>query len=91
MSTVAYNPYKNAQEQFDKVAAVLGLDSGTCSFLRQPMYETHFTIPVKMMMDQLKHSKPSVSDTTMLGDQPRAEFAFTPMKQPIPLGHFLCG
>src|SRR5690554_1173563 len=48
MSTVAYNPYKNAQEQFDKVAAVLGLDSGTCSFLRQPMYETHFTIPVKM-------------------------------------------
>ncbi|MCL2080291.1 MAG: Glu/Leu/Phe/Val dehydrogenase [Oscillospiraceae bacterium] len=48
MSAENYNPYENAQTQFDNVAGGLGLDSGTLALLRQPMYETHFTIPVKM-------------------------------------------
>jgi glutamate dehydrogenase (NAD(P)+) len=48
MSEVVYNPFENAQTQFDGVAASLGLDSGTCELLRQPMKEFHFTIPVKM-------------------------------------------
>jgi len=47
MST-AYNPYENAQKQFDGVAEILGLDSGMRELLRQPMKELHFTIPVKM-------------------------------------------
>jgi len=47
MSTT-YNPYHNAQAQFDGVAKLLNLDSGMSSFLRQPMKELHFTIPVKM-------------------------------------------
>jgi len=48
MSKVEYNPYENAQIQFDNVAQSLNLDSGMKEFLRQPMLETHFTIPVKM-------------------------------------------
>jgi len=48
MAKVKYNPYKNAQTQFDNVAESLGLDQGMRDFLRQPMMETHFTIPVKM-------------------------------------------
>ena len=48
MSTTAYNPFENAQIQFDSVAEILGLDSGMRELLRQPMLETHFTIPVKM-------------------------------------------
>ena len=48
MSATNYNPYENAQAQFDKVAAMLGLDNGTCELLRQPQQEVHFTIPVKM-------------------------------------------
>ncbi|NLC07739.1 MAG: Glu/Leu/Phe/Val dehydrogenase [Syntrophomonadaceae bacterium] len=48
MSESAYNPYKNAQAQFDKVASIIGLDEGTREFLRQPMREYHFTIPVQM-------------------------------------------
>lgn len=48
MSTVPYNPFENAQAQFDSVAAMLDLDSGTRELLRQPMKEFHFTIPVKM-------------------------------------------
>lgn len=44
----AYNPFQNAQIQFDGVAEILGLDSGTRALLRQPMKETHFTVPVKM-------------------------------------------
>ena len=48
MSNQTYNPFKNAQAQFDNVAEMLELDSGIREFLRQPMYETHFTIPVKM-------------------------------------------
>lgn len=46
MST--YNPYENAQIQFDQVADTLDLDQGTRQLLRQPMKEMHFTIPVKM-------------------------------------------
>jgi glutamate dehydrogenase len=48
MSTSTYNPYETAQAQFDKVAALIELDSATCEFLRQPMREYHMTIPVRM-------------------------------------------
>ena len=48
MSESAYNPYKNAQAQFDKVASIIGLDEATRELLRQPMREYHFTIPVQM-------------------------------------------
>jgi len=48
MAEKNYNPYENAQIQFDNVAELLGLDPGIREFLRQPMLETHFTIPVKM-------------------------------------------
>jgi glutamate dehydrogenase (NAD(P)+) len=37
-----------AQRQFDGVAEKLGLDSGTREFLRVPMREYHFSIPVHM-------------------------------------------
>ncbi|MCL2509255.1 MAG: Glu/Leu/Phe/Val dehydrogenase [Oscillospiraceae bacterium] len=43
-----YNPFENAQRQFDGAAEFLGLDSGTKALLRQPMKELHFTVPVKM-------------------------------------------
>ena len=46
--SATYNPYENAQKQFDGVAEILGLDSGMRELLRQPMKEVHFTIPVKM-------------------------------------------
>ncbi len=48
MANQAYNPFENAQAQFDKVAEILELDNGTRELLRQPMKEAHFTIPVKM-------------------------------------------
>ena len=48
MSAANYNPYENAQIQFDNVAELLELEPGMREFLRQPMLETHFTIPVKM-------------------------------------------
>ena len=48
MANTGYNPFENAQAQFDKVAAYLKLDSGMREFLRQPQKELHFTIPVKM-------------------------------------------
>lgn len=48
MSEKAYNPFESAQEQFDKAAELLNLDSGIRELLRQPMKEIHFTIPVKM-------------------------------------------
>ncbi|MDL2237394.1 Glu/Leu/Phe/Val dehydrogenase [Christensenellaceae bacterium OttesenSCG-928-K19] len=48
METETYNPFLNAQKQFDSVAELLNLDSGTRELLRRPMKEQHFTIPVKM-------------------------------------------
>jgi len=48
MADANYNPYENAQIQFDNVAELLNIEPGMREFLRQPMLETHFTIPVKM-------------------------------------------
>jgi glutamate dehydrogenase len=48
MSSNSYNPYQNAQIQFDNVAEIIGLDQGTRELLRQPIKEYHFTIPVRM-------------------------------------------
>ncbi|MGI6413184.1 MAG: Glu/Leu/Phe/Val family dehydrogenase [Syntrophomonadaceae bacterium] len=48
MAESVYNPYVNAQLQFDKVAEIIGLDEATRQLLRQPMREYHFLIPVKM-------------------------------------------
>jgi glutamate dehydrogenase (NAD(P)+) len=48
MTGSSYNPYENAQSQFDRVAEIIGLDEPTRILLRQPMKEYHFTIPVHM-------------------------------------------
>lgn len=48
MKSLSYNPFQTAQEQFDKVADLIGLEQSMKEFLRQPMREYHFTIPVKM-------------------------------------------
>jgi glutamate dehydrogenase (NAD(P)+) len=45
---MSYNPYENAQAQFDRAAESMKLDPGARELLRQPMKEFHFTIPVKM-------------------------------------------
>ena len=42
------NPFAIAQAQLDSAAKVLQLDPDMHAFLRQPMREYHFTIPVKM-------------------------------------------
>jgi glutamate dehydrogenase len=43
-----FNAFAMAQEQFDSVADKLDLDEATRAFLREPMREYHFTIPVRM-------------------------------------------
>ncbi len=48
MAEKGFNAYKMAQEQFDTVADKLGLDESTREFLRVPLREYHFSIPVKM-------------------------------------------
>ena len=45
---MSYNPFENAQAQFDKVAESIKLDQSARDLLREPMKEFHFTIPVKM-------------------------------------------
>ena len=42
------NPFAIAQAQLDEAAGILRLDPAMHTFLRQPMREFHFTIPVKM-------------------------------------------
>ena len=44
----AFNAFHMAQEQFDRIAETMGLDSGTRKLLRVPMRESHFSIPVRM-------------------------------------------
>ena len=48
MSTESLNPFAIAQEQLDDAAELLQLDPEMHTFLREPMREFHFTIPVRM-------------------------------------------
>ena len=48
MAKEGYNPFKMAQQQFDRVADMLELDEAAREMLRNPRREYHFTIPVKM-------------------------------------------
>ncbi len=48
MATAGFNPFEMAQEQFDKIADLLGLDDATRALLRTPLREYHFRIPVRM-------------------------------------------
>ena len=42
------NPFEIAQRQLDEAAAILGLSPAMHAFLREPMRELHFSIPVLM-------------------------------------------
>ena len=42
------NPFEIAQHQLDEAAAILGLSPAMHAFLRVPMRELHFSIPVQM-------------------------------------------
>ncbi|MBT3233657.1 MAG: Glu/Leu/Phe/Val dehydrogenase [Calditrichaeota bacterium] len=48
MSDSSFNAFEMAQAQFDRIADLLELDSGTRDLLRNPMREYHFNIPVRM-------------------------------------------
>jgi glutamate dehydrogenase len=43
-----YNPYKMAQNQFDRIADMLDLENPMRDLLRKPLREYHFSIPVRM-------------------------------------------
>jgi glutamate dehydrogenase len=43
----AFNPYRMAQAQFDRAAAMLHLDEGTRELLRAPMREYAFALPIR--------------------------------------------
>lgn len=48
MTPKPYNPFEEAQKQFDRAADVLALDSSVRDLLRLPIREYHFSIPVRM-------------------------------------------
>ncbi|MEK6677540.1 MAG: Glu/Leu/Phe/Val dehydrogenase [Planctomycetota bacterium] len=48
------NPFAIAQQQLDEAAQRLGLDAATHEFLRWPMREYHFTVPLKQDNGQTK-------------------------------------
>jgi len=50
----SYNPYETAQSQFDAVADLIDMDHAIREFLRRPMREYHFTIPVRMDNGEVK-------------------------------------
>jgi glutamate dehydrogenase len=48
MATQGFNAFEMAQQQFDRVADMLDLDTGTRELLRDPQREYQFMIPVRM-------------------------------------------
>ena len=48
MAEISFNAFKMAQQQFDRVAEMLGLEQGMRDLLRNPDREFHFNIPVRM-------------------------------------------
>jgi glutamate dehydrogenase len=43
-----FNPFKMAQQQFDRIADQLDLDEPTRELLRNPLREYSFSIPIRM-------------------------------------------
>ncbi len=54
MDNKSYNPFKTAQKLFDHAAELLELDQATRDFLRYPMREYQFNIPVRMDAGSVK-------------------------------------
>jgi glutamate dehydrogenase (NAD(P)+) len=52
--TIRYNPLHDAQNQFDRIAEILKLDQPTRDFLRMPMRELHFSIPIRLDTGQVQ-------------------------------------
>ncbi len=52
--TESVNAFKMAQQQFDHVADLLGLNEDVAQMLRQPMREFHFQIPVRLDNGHIK-------------------------------------
>jgi len=48
MNEKKFNLFEIAQKQFDRAADALNLDRPTCEFLRVPVREYHFSIPVRL-------------------------------------------
>ena len=48
MADKSFNAFEMAQNQFDKVADMIGLDEASRDLLRHPLREYHFSIPVRM-------------------------------------------
>lgn len=48
MTGSSFNPFAMAQSQYDRVVELLELDAATARFLREPMREIVFSIPVRM-------------------------------------------
>ncbi len=48
MNDKNYNPFENAQKQFDHAADLLDLNEATRELLRNPLREFHFLIPIRM-------------------------------------------
>ena len=48
MNQKSFNAFEMAQSQFDKVAEILELDTGTKELLRNPIREYHFSIPIHL-------------------------------------------
>ncbi len=48
MASAPFNPFAMAQSQYDRAAELLGLDAPTREFLREPMREIVFSIPIRL-------------------------------------------
>ena len=48
MLKTPFDPFAQAQQQFDRAADLLGLDAATADFLREPLREVAFRIPLRM-------------------------------------------
>ena len=48
MAEKAFNPFEMAQKQFDRCADLLDLEQPVREFLRLPMRETQFSLPIKL-------------------------------------------
>jgi glutamate dehydrogenase (NAD(P)+) len=87
MANGSYNPYENAQAQFDESRTFLAWMMQPKSLLRQPMKEYHFTIPVKMDDGSTKVFNGYRIQHMMREDRPKRYSFFIPRKPWIPSEH----
>jgi glutamate dehydrogenase (NAD(P)+) len=91
MDEKPFNLFEMAQKQFDRCADLLELDHPIRQFLRIPMREVQFSLPIRLDNGETQILRGFHVQFNDSRGPTKAAFAFTPCKRLIPSVPWACG